>query len=88
MIVVLLVVIKIQNNHTSEERCGGMSLSEAKEIAVLECGELKGNSFCNEGTNTWWIDLELKKEGCAPACVVNVADKSAEINWRCTGLIS
>jgi len=86
LIVILLVVIKIQNNH-SEEICNGMILSEAKEIAMNTCGELKEIYFCNENTNTWWIDLDLEKEGCAPACVVNVLDKSAEINWRCTGLI-
>ena len=70
-----------------KQSCKGMNLEEAKQIAVTECGELKDNAFCNEGTNTWWIDLNVEKEGCAPACVVNVLDKSAEINWRCTGLI-
>jgi len=67
--------------------CNGMGLMEAKKTAIENCGELKENSFCNEGTNTWWIDLDLEKEGCNPACVVNVLDKSAEINWRCSGLI-
>jgi hypothetical protein len=43
--------------------------------------------FCNEGTGTYWINLNITKEGCNPACVVNIADKTAEINWRCTGLI-
>ena len=71
----------------SEELCNGMKLSEAKEIAIENCGELKESYSCNEGTNTWWIDLDLEKEGCAPACVVDVLDKSTEINRRCSGLI-
>jgi len=73
----------------TEEYCNDMSLSEAKEIAIAsECGDkLKENHFCNEYTNTWWIDLDLEKEGCAPACVINIETKQAEINWRCTGLV-
>lgn len=68
-----------------------LSLSEAKQIAsTSECakeGKLKEEHFCNEITGTWWIDLDIKKEGCSPACVIDVASKKAEINWRCTGLI-
>ncbi len=41
---------------------------------------------CNEGTKTYWVDLDMERPGCAPACVIDVVDKSAEINWRCTGL--
>ena len=74
-----------------EEDCGGMTLTEAKEIALAsECveeGSLTDNSFCNDSTGTWWIDLEVEKPGCAPACVINVSTKQTEINWRCTGLI-
>ena len=74
-----------------EESCGGMTLTEAKEIALVsECveeGILTDNSFCNDSTNTWWIDLDIDRPGCAPACVINVSTKKAEINWRCTGLI-
>jgi len=44
--------------------------------------------FCNENTGTFWIGLDIKKEGCNPACVVKLADKTAEINWRCTGLVA
>jgi hypothetical protein len=44
--------------------------------------------MCNEGTGTMWINLNLTKQGCNPACVINVETKKAEINWRCTGLIS
>lgn len=68
-----------------------MSFSEAKEIALeSECvgeGNLTDEYFCNQFTGTWWIDLDIQKEGCAPACVINVSTKKAEINWRCTGLI-
>ena len=45
---------------------------------------------CNDYGNfssTWWISINLEKPGCMPACVVHVEDKSAEINWRCTGFI-
>jgi len=71
------------------QTCNGMTLEEAKEIAVQsECGDnLKDAAFCNEVTGTWWIDLDIEKELCNPACVVNVESKHAEINWRCTGLI-
>jgi len=67
----------------------GMNLSEAREIAVnSECGNrLKDTYMCNEGTGTWWIDLDITREGCNPACVVNVVTGEAEINWRCTGLL-
>lgn len=41
-------------------------------------------------TRTWWIDLKrvtgMEKDGCNPACVVNEETKTAEVNWRCTGL--
>ena len=68
-----------------------MTLLEAKEIALKsECvkeGNLKNESFCNQDTGTWWLDLDITKESCAPACVINVTTKKAEINWRCTGLL-
>jgi len=66
-----------------------LSLSEAKEIAIQgQCGDkLEDTYICNEITGTWWIDLDIKKEGCNPACVINVETKMAEINWRCTGLL-
>ena len=74
-----------------EEYCGGMSLTEAKLIAEnSDCtaeGSLKDTYMCNEDTGTWWIDLDLQREGCNPACVVNVETEEAEINWRCTGLL-
>ena len=67
-----------------------LSLTEAKQIAInSECGNRLTDTYvCNEDTGTWWIDLDIEKEGCNPACVVDVTTKTAEINWRCTGALS
>ncbi|MFA5041594.1 MAG: hypothetical protein WC464_08185 [Bdellovibrionales bacterium] len=66
--------------------------AEAREIAEQSCikgGESLSAGVYNENTKTWWYDANLNstREGCNPACVVNEQMKSAEINWRCTGLI-
>lgn len=65
-----------------------MSITEARKIARnSECGERLDDSYtCNNVSGTWWIDLDVEKEGCNPACVVDVIDEQAKINWRCTGL--
>jgi hypothetical protein len=67
-----------------------MDLDEAVLIAMdSECTEegiLGADAFYNSNSDTWWIDLELEKEGCSPACVVDANTEEAEINWRCTGL--
>ncbi|MBU1935587.1 hypothetical protein KKF04_06025 [Patescibacteria group bacterium] len=65
--------------------------NEAKEIAELTCikgGESLAPGYYNENTKTWWFDANLNstQEGCNPACVVFEDTKTAEINWRCTGL--
>ncbi len=64
---------------------------EARAIAEKACikgGESLSNVTYNENTKTWWFDANLNAtpEGCSPACVVNEENKTAEINWRCTGL--
>ncbi|MFH1685066.1 MAG: hypothetical protein ABH983_02055 [Candidatus Micrarchaeota archaeon] len=74
-----------------EEPCSSkLNASEAREIAMQsDCvseGNLSDSSEYNNATNTWWIDLEIEKPGCSPACVVSEEKESAEINWRCTGL--
>ena len=72
-----------------EGKSGKMSIEEAMKIAKKsECTGLTDDYFYNENTRTWWIDLDLEKEGCNPACVVKEATKTAEINWRCTGLLT
>ena len=64
-----------------------MSLQEARMIADSTCsGNLTDSVFYNENSRTWWIGLDITKEGCTPACVV-YENKTAEINWRCTGLL-
>lgn len=69
----------------------GLTLEEAREIALnsscIDEGNLTDNYIYNEVTNTWWFDMDIVKEGCAPACVVDEETGTAEINWRCTGLI-
>lgn len=74
---------KVSENITEEE---------AKVIAKENClkeGEKLLDGFYNENTKTWWFDVILneEKKGCNPACVVNEETKTAEINWRCTGIV-
>ena len=72
-----------------------MALEEARAIAenseCAEKGDLTENYMYNENSQTWWIDIEMRpefeQEFCNPACVVSEADKTAEINWRCTGAL-
>jgi len=67
-----------------------MTLGEAIKIAqssgCIKEGKLTDKTTYNQNTKTWWIDLNIEKPGCKPACVVK-NDKTTEINWRCTGLI-
>jgi len=71
----------------------GISEEEAVNIAqesiCTEEGDLTDNIMYNTNTYTWWIDMIpfVEKEICNPACVVNEASKTAEINWRCTGAL-
>jgi hypothetical protein len=76
-----------------EENCpaiGDMTQAEARSIAeASSCvneGAIGATEGFNENSQTWWFMLDVVKAGCAPACVVS-ADGSAEVNWRCTGLI-
>lgn len=69
-----------------------MTENEARVIAEATCikgGESLAPGYYNENSKTWWFDANLNstKEGCNPACVVWEETKTAEINWRCTGLI-
>ncbi len=71
----------------------GLTEAEARQIAEEACikgGEaLTSGGTYNANSKTWWFDANLNStpQGCNPACVVFEETKTAEINWRCTGLI-
>jgi hypothetical protein len=72
---------------------GIISETEARSIAEKTCikgGESLAPGYYNENSKTWWFDANLNatRPGCNPACVVSAETKTAEINWRCTGLIA
>ena len=69
-----------------------LSEAEARVIAEKLCikgGEALAGGIYNNNSKTWWFDANLNatREGCNPACVVSEETKTAEINWRCTGLL-
>lgn len=74
-----------------EEACeGSMTETEVRQIAESACGSignLTGEMSYNPNSKTYWIDLDTVRPGCSPACVVFEQDRTAEVNWRCTGAI-
>lgn len=70
-------------------------LSEAEARLIAESTCIKGGDALasggtyNENFKTWRFDANLNatQKGCNPACVVSEETKTAEINWRCTGLL-
>lgn len=63
------------------------AIAIAQQSDCVKEGALSENIFYNPNSKTWWIDLNAEKPGCNPACVVSEETRTAEINWRCTGLI-
>jgi len=63
--------------------------NNSKECSMA--GILTDDYFYNKDTKTWWIDLEripeLEKDGCNPACVVDEKTKTADVYWRCQGVL-
>ncbi len=68
-----------------------LTLEQARKIAqesvCMKEGSLKDDHVYNSGTKTWWIDLDVDKPGCKPACVISEQTEEAHINWRCTGAL-
>ncbi len=96
--VVLLVLVGIavilnKNYQIQTIPKSALSEAEARTIAEQLCikgGEaLAGGGTYNPNSQTWWFDANLNatQAGCYPACVVSEETRTAEINWRCTGLI-
>jgi len=81
----------LASNAASEDPVTPMTAGEAMSIAADSArtagGWFTGNAFYNENTGTWWLDLDVEKQGCSPACVVYVATGEVELNWRCTGAL-
>jgi eight-cysteine-cluster-containing protein len=78
----------------SLETCNNMNIKQAKIIAqnsdCSKLGTILDGQSCNaNGTGFWWLNFKPNnpKSGCNPACVIDIINKKAEINWRCTGLI-
>lgn len=75
-----------------QEGEGLISLAEAQQIALespcMDEGDVLIEEYnYNNITQTWWFETNITKPGCSPACVVDEETLTAEINWRCTGLI-
>jgi len=85
-------IFKSKNPNVQPNVSNMLTENEARNIAESTCinkDESLNPGYYNEITKTWWFDANLTeiKEGCNPACVVSEDTKTAEINWRCTGLI-
>jgi hypothetical protein len=95
-VVALGAVLVLQNyqiriDKKSSTPAATLTESEARIIAEASCikgGEALSAGSYNPNSKTWWFDANLNatREGCNPACVVSEETKTAEINWRCTGL--
>jgi len=77
---------EVQTSNASQDAILIAANSECTQKAILT-----NESSYNPYSKTWWINIvmkpEFKKDNCYPACVVDVEKKTAEINWRCTGLV-
>ena len=93
LVLAAIAVIINKNYQIQLTPKSALSETEAMEIAEQICikgGEaLSSGGTYNSNSKTWWFDANLNAtpEGCNPACVVSEETRTAEINWRCTGLI-
>jgi predicted lipoprotein with Yx(FWY)xxD motif len=63
------------------------ALSIARASSCMDAGNISDvDAVYNNNSKTWWLDIQITRPGCNPACVV-YENRTAEINWRCTGLI-
>lgn len=83
--------IRINKKPATNTASALLTEREARDIAENSCikgGEALSTGTYNEYSKTWWFDANLNatQPGCNPACVVKEETKTAEINWRCTGV--
>jgi|GEM_PF-6854101 hypothetical protein len=68
---------------------GGEILSIDEAIKIEEAsvcakeGSMKNDYYCDESAGAWRIGLQAARTGCDPVCVIDVALKTATIDWRC-----
>lgn len=63
------------------------ALSIARASSCTDAGNISDvDAVYNNNSKTWWLAIQMTRPGCSPACVV-YENRSAEINWRCTGAI-
>ncbi len=64
---------------------GVMEIAQASEC--VEKGDLTEEYTYNGETDTWWVNLDVKrefeKEDCDPVCIVDIEAGTAKINWGC-----
>lgn len=74
------------------ETCGTpngekMSLFEAQRIFdISQCsreGSAKDSYRCDEQNGTLEIDILAYRKDCIAVCVIDIASKTAEVEWRC-----
>jgi hypothetical protein len=83
----LIVDCKCPSGYRKEGTACNPECYYSKPACMAPSLECERTYVCNEGTETFWINLNMTKQGCNPACVINLETNKAEINWRCTGLI-
>lgn len=76
------------DNETCETKNGEkMAISEAAQIEEQsDCAREaspKNRHICDPERGVWEIDLEMHKPGCDPTCVIDIAKKTAKIDYRC-----
>lgn len=64
---------------------GAQSIATSSTVCTDE-GPIGTFETYNPNSGTWWFTLEVERKDCGPACVVDDRTKTAEVNWRCTGL--
>jgi predicted lipoprotein with Yx(FWY)xxD motif len=63
------------------------ALGIARASSCMDAGNITDvDAVYNNNSKTWWLGIQITQPGCNPACVV-YENRTAEINWRCTGLI-
>jgi len=81
------------------ENPSGQLVAASPTLSVAQALEIAKNSDCvslgpilqeqplyNPNSKSWWFPIKADKPGCNPACVILEETKTAEVNWRCTGL--